>query len=288
MANLHNILLQYSQSISLTSARKKKLTATKKAVETAIKGHFKNNTRIVVPSFFIQGSYKMKTMIVKKDNTYDVDLGVYFNSDPGIEAKTLQLNVLKAVKYRTVTGATHKEKCIRVNYLGEFNIDLPVYYYEKETGRTFLATKTGWEESDSKDLVNWYFDSGGDGQQLQRIIKYLKAWADNHRNKLPSGIALTVWGVERFSAHRRDDIALFNTLLGIKKHIFWNGVSCTNPTPPGDDLALRLTHHQKTRFKAELKNLINDLDVAIDEDTQVTAIKRMKKHFGARIVPRTI
>lgn len=281
MSELNNILINYDKSISLSRTRQKRLTAAKKSVETAIVKHFKNDNRFTTPKFYIQGSYKMKTMIVKKDNTYDVDLGVYFFSDPALEAVTLQKNVLKAVKSKTNSGATHKEKCVRVNYKGEFNIDLPVYYYEKETNICYLATKYGWEHSDPKILVDWYFHNGGEEKQLRRIIKYLKAWADNHKNKFPSGIALSVWATNNYSPHKYDDIALYNTLIGIKKHFFWNGVSCENPAPPLDDLALKLNDAQRKRFKKELKILIKDLDEATD---YTDSIPLLQKHFGKKFL----
>lgn len=282
MPNLHNIFINYDRSISLTVSRQKRLTSAKISVQNAIKSHFRNDTRIVVPSFYIQGSYKMKTMIVKKDNTYDVDLGVYFFNKPNMEAISLQKNVFNAVRHKTNSGATHKEKCIRVNYQGEFNIDLPVYYLDKNSNTSYLATKYGWEISDPKDLVEWYFDNGGESPQLRRIIKYLKAWADNHKNKFPSGIALSVWATNKYSPHKRDDIALYNTLLGIKRYIFWNGVYCENPAPPKDDLVSRLTSTQQSRFKSELKVLIDDLDNAIEAESLKQAVRSLRIHFGKR------
>jgi hypothetical protein len=284
MPDLHNIFLQFDKSISLTPSRRKRLTTAKKAVENAIKAHFRNERRIVIPNFFIQGSYKMNTMIVKKDNTYDVDLGVYFLTKPNLEAKTLQQNVYRAVSNQTQGGATHKQKCIRVNYQGEFNIDLPVYYYDRNSKTSYLATKFGWEKSDPKELVDWYFQNGGEELQLNRIIKYLKAWSDNHKYKMPSGIALSVWATQKYSAHKRDDIALYNTLLGMKKSNFWNGVRCINPASPGDDLTAKLNDDQKSRFKSEVKKLLNDLDVAIESDNQTASVKVLKSHFGKRFV----
>lgn len=282
MPNLHNIFINYDRSISLTLSRQKRLTSAKISVENAIKSHFRNDMRIVVPHFYIQGSYKMKTMIVKKDNTYDVDLGVYFLNKPNMEAISLQKNVFNAVRYKTNSGATHKEKCIRVNYQGEFNIDLPVYYLDKNSNTSYLATKYGWEISDPKDLVEWYFDNGGKSPQLRRIIKYLKAWANNHKNKFPSGIALSVWATNKYSPHKRDDIALYNTLLGIKTYLFWNGIYCENPAPPKDDLVAKLTSTQQSRFKSELKILIDDLDNAIEIPNLKQAVNILRTHFGKR------
>jgi len=285
MANLNNTFLDYNKVISLNKTRQKQLTSARKAVEKAIKSYFKLDKRLGVHGFFIQGSFKMKTMIVKKNNTYDVDLGVYFSRKPNIEPRTLQQHVLKAVRNKTQGGTTYKQKCIRLNYKGDFNIDLPVYYLYENSNKTYLATKDGWEESDPRGLMSWYLESGGKEEQLRRIIKYLKAWADNHKNKMPSGIALSVWATQKYSPDDRDDIALYNTLLDIKRSFSWIwNVKCINPASPNDNLLEKLNSNQKERFKSELKILISDLDIAIECDNIEDGMKRLKSHFGKRLV----
>ena len=280
MANLHNTFIQYCNTISLSANRKKKLIKSRKAVETSILDHFKNSTKLPVPKFYIQGSYKMDTIITKKDNTHDVDLGVYFLTKPDILPRTIQKHVVKAVEWQTKAGAEHKEKCVRVIYQGEFDIDLPVYYFHKNAKHPQLATKNGWESSDPKELIDWFSKKKDKKGQLLRIIKYLKSWANSRSHKMPSGIALTVWAAENYKKSSRDDVALLETLKSINKHFFWNGIECINPATPKDDLISKLDSKQKKRFKSAIERLISDGEIAIKESNNAKAFNLWKQHFN--------
>ena len=78
------------------------------------------------PTFFTQGSYKLGTCIRTEDDKCDVDDGVYFKSNPdGVPGTTLQNWVFDAVNGVTDATPMHKKKCIRVNYVSGYNIDLP-------------------------------------------------------------------------------------------------------------------------------------------------------------------
>ena len=283
MANLHNTFLKFEKAISLTPKRKQKLIASRKAVEAEIVKYFKANSKLPVPKFFIQGSYKMGTMIIKKDNTYDVDLGVYFEDTKGLQAITLQQNVARAIKNQTEGGVQHKEKCIRVIYQGEFNIDLPIYYIPKTVDRTQLATKSGWEYSDSKALVNWFEQKKDKNGQLLRLIKYAKAWADSRSRKMPSGIALSVWIAKFYVPNKRDDISFVNTLSKIKEEINWSwNIKCKNPVPPNDNLISKLSSEQISRFVDALKSIIKDGKRAINEKDKNKAINIWSQYFNRK------
>lgn len=156
MANIHNQFLEFEKIVSLSDSKKKKLILSRRALENRIKNHFKLHDKFLIPKFYIQGSYKMKTMVMKKDGSYDVDLGIYFLKKPLITSLTLQKNVLKAVANHTQSGAEHREKCIRVKYKSDFDIDLPVYYMQKGDEHPHLATKKEWLKSDPKELCDWF------------------------------------------------------------------------------------------------------------------------------------
>jgi YesN/AraC family two-component response regulator len=283
MANLHNIFIQYNSLISLSNNRLIRLRKAKQAVQDSIKNHFREDSRFPVPKFYIQGSYKMNTLIVKKDNTYDVDLGVYFEYLPKIEPMLLQKHIQRSINYHTSAGAVHREKCVRVIYQGEFNIDLPVFYLDKNANIPYLATKNGWKKSDPKELVEWYQKNNGNNQQLQRIIKYLKAWTDHCRYKMPSGIALSVWVIRHYVPNYREDLALLNTLKKIKSSFWWS-IKCINPALPGDDLVENLTDVQKDRFEEQFTCLIGDIEEALNDNDMSRARFELATHFGKRFI----
>ncbi|MBO6047716.1 MAG: hypothetical protein J6P61_08255, partial [Erysipelotrichaceae bacterium] len=129
------------------------------------------------PKFFIQGSYKLKTLIRTKDDLCDLDDGVYFKSNPdNVSGTTLQSWVKEAVDGVTDATPTHKKKCIRVDYKAGYNIDLPVMVYDEDMDEhPHLAVKySGFRDDDPKEFVEYFNEHKT--EQMRRIIKYLKAF----------------------------------------------------------------------------------------------------------------
>ena len=84
-----------------------------------------------------------------------------------------------------------KRTCVRVRYAGQHHVDLPAY--GELNGKYLLAVKgeTKWPHSDPMALTDWFVGQvKSRGEQLRRIVRYLKAWADfksNRGGKMPSG-----------------------------------------------------------------------------------------------------
>lgn len=279
MADCHNLFLQYNDDLNITKTKRDSLKKSKEALRKRIKEYFKENHPEYIPQFFIQGSYKMKTMIRTKDNECDLDDGVYFLCKPDVTATTLQKWVYDAVYGHTTGGQQHRKKCIRVIYSGDYHIDIPVYYmFEKDGNHPFLAVKDeGWQESDPKEFIDWFkrVKTG----QIVRISRYLKGWGDNKRNNMPSGLAMALLTEKNLVENGRDDIALRDILKAIKKSLTasWK---CVMPTTPKDDLFSKYDEAFKNNFFAALDDFIADADAAIEEECQVKASKKWRKHLG--------
>lgn len=280
-ANAHDCFLRYEVNISLSSRQKLQLKQSRKAIERKIIQYFKAHPSIETPKFWIQGSAKMGTMVLDKNGTYDVDLGVYFLSKPTSEAITLQRWVLRAVTGQTAGGAQHRDKCIRVIYQNAFDIDLPVYYKTPHDKHPFLATKSGWVVSDPKELCDWFKKRSDSTGQLKRIVKYFKGWAAARGRKMPSGVAFTVWAASYFQPDKRDDVAFYETAKAIKKELIW-GLKCKNPAVPGDDFLSRLDSFQKEAFKKALSALIEAGRLALKQKTIAQAAKIWRGQLGNR------
>jgi len=288
MANLHSQFKKYEERISLTSTQKDLIVKRHSALRTVITEYFKKKIGMKVPDFFIQGSYKMNTMVQKKDGSFDVDLGVFFPEKLNVTPTTIQSNVLDAVKNQTTSGAQHLRKCIRVNYIGEFNADLPVYYQLGANSQAYIAVKNGdWVKDDPEKFINWVIgirktkEISNDGQLL-RVIKYLKRWANLLPFKTPSGVALTVWVANNFSPSRdRDDDALLKTINSIYSSFWWS-VSCQCPVEPFDDLLSNLDSSQKDKFKEALGKLKDDAAKALSASDTNLAVSYWAKHLGEK------
>jgi len=279
MANTHNQFLILEKNISITTPKKKKLISSRQALEKKIVEHFKLKKNLPIPKFYIQGSYKMGTMVIAKDGTYDVDLGIYFLTKPTVTADTLKSNVLDAVKKHTEGGAANRDKCIRVVYKGDFDIDLPVYYKTATDKHPFLATKNGWKESDPKELCDWFEKKKNASGQMVRIVKYMKSWAHNRAKKMPSGIAISVWVATCYQPNQRDDVSLFETLKVIKSKLFCE-ISCENPASPKDDFCAKLSSDQKDNFRDAFKSFINAASEAINNTDITKSCNIWKQQFG--------
>ena len=282
MANAHNHFLKFEQNVSITPSKKKKLIASRKALEKRITEYFKAHAKFLVPKFYIQGSYKMKTMVMDKEGSYDVDLGVYFLEKPNIEPLSLQKNVFNAVKNHTVTGVEHRDKCIRVIYKGDFDIDIPVYYKTPNDKHPFLATKNGWLESDPKELCDWFETKKDRNGQLMRLVKYFKSWANHRAKKMPSGIAFTVWIANNYKPNSRDDKAFYETAQAIESCFgsFWNGdTEAINPATPKDNL-LKLDFDQRTNFKEIFRHMLSEIKHALETNSNTKANNIWKQQFG--------
>ncbi|NEN24497.1 hypothetical protein G3O08_13390 [Cryomorpha ignava] len=284
MGNAHNQFLQFERAISLSPVKKRKLIISRRALEKRIREYFKAHVNFLTPKFYIQGSFKMGTMVIKKNGTYDVDVGVYFLEKPKIKALSLQANVSKAVNGHTRGGVGHREKCIRVIYQGAFDVDLPVYYKIPQDKHPFIATKKGWHQSDPKELCDWFEkkrkEKDTDGQML-RLVKYFKAWANQREKKMPSGIALSVWVANHYRFNKRDDIAFFETAKSIKSKFWWE-VVCKNPATPGDDFLAKLDRNQVSNFKKSFYLLVSEAEQAILQDNHIKASYIWRQQFGEK------
>lgn len=281
MSNCSNLFHDFNQDLKITKTKNENLMKSKNNIREKIKANFKKSHPDYVPTFFIQGSRKIGTMIRTKDDTCDLDDGIYFQREVGVTGTTLQNWVLEAVQDIAGADPTHKSKCIRVNYAGDYHIDLPIYYFPVDEDHPQLAVKNSdLEESDPREFIEWYNENKCD--QLTRDIKYLKAWGDNVRNKMPSGLAFTVLAEKNYVEDDRDDISFYETLKAIRDDLSVE-FKCVMPTTPYDDLFADYDQARIDNFFERLDALIEDARIAIyEEKNQLKASKKWKKHLGDR------
>lgn len=288
MANLHSQFKKFEERISLSRSQNDLIIKRHSTLRAVITDYFKQKEGVIVPDFYIQGSYKMNTMVQKKDGSFDVDLGVFLSEKPVVSPTTTQSYVLNAVKNQTSKGAEHLKKCIRVNYTGEFNADLPVYYQLGTNAQAYIAVKNGdWVKDDPEQFISWVYnirkskEINNDGQ-LIRVIKYLKRWANLLSFKTPSGVALTVWVCNNFTAVQdRDDESLYKTIDNIYSNFWWS-ITCKCPVEPFDDLLSNLDTFQKEKFKAALNSLRESGEKAIKTTDANIAVFHWATHLGEK------
>ncbi|MDR3156627.1 MAG: hypothetical protein LBT69_01775 [Lactobacillales bacterium] len=284
MANTHNLFQQFNSDLQITDMKRKKMITSRDSLRDKIRNDFRKNHDGYNPAFYIQGSYKMGTTIRTKDDTCDLDDGVYFDSNPdNVTCTTLQTWVNSAVD-GTTDDIQHNEKCITVNYKGDYNIDLPVYLFDKNNGEhPYLAVKNAdWREDDPKEMVETFNNTKDSKGQLLKLVRYLKAWCDYKREKMPSGLAVTILAMNDFQTNDRDDVALKYTLVEIEKTLK-KKFECIVPATPNDDIFADYDETRKNNFLNNLSDFITDAKKAVDEEkNQLKAGKLWQKHLGDR------
>lgn len=281
MANCNKLFLDYESNLTIKKKKKDSLKESKEVLRERIRKYFKENHEGYKPEFYIQGSYKMGTTIITKDDDCDLDDGVYFKREVDVTATTLQKWVKNALDGSTSTPVQHRSKCIRVIYKGDYHIDYPVYQLSDNDEHPLLAIKdNGFEESDPKEVVEWYKAEKKKNDQLNRVVKYLKGWCDYKRNKMPSGLAMSILTSENLQVNDRDDIALKDTLIKIQE-VLEDDFECIVPATPGDDLFENYNDTRKNNFLSNLDDFIVDAKKAINnEPNQLKASKLWRKHLG--------
>jgi len=284
MANCNDLFKKFQEEISIPEKKKERMMTSKNGLRDRIRKDFKEKHPEYVPKFYVQGSDKMKTAIRTKDDICDLDDGVYFMRKPDVTATTLQQWVKDAVNGYTDKAPEHRKKCIRNIFASDYEIDMPVYY--KVDGKEYqLAVKdSGFEDSDPKAMVDWFNGRKDKNGMLVSNVKDLKAWCDHKRNKMPSGLAMTILATNakaKIVYNEREDITLRDTLKEIKKALDFR-FECIVPVTPNDDLFAEYTSERRNNFLTALNEFIEDADKALKEPNQLKASKLWRKHLGER------
>lgn len=287
MANCNKLFLDFNKDLRPSKTKRGRMRTSREDLRDKIRDYFKENHSDYSPHFFIQGSANklVNTQILYKDNTCDLDDGVYFFRNPDVEAKTLQGWVKEAVEDATDTVPQHRRKCVRVIYQDDYHIDLPIYCKPDKDDDSVppeLADKEDeFSQSDPKEFVEWFHNEKDKDKQLVRIVKYLKAWGDKIRNKMPTGLALSVLVAECIICNERDDVALKDTLVAIKSRLD-SSWKLEMPTIPHDDLFSGYDDNKKDYIFEKLDAFIEDAKKALNEPNQLKASKLWRKHLGKR------
>lgn len=288
MANCDNLFKDFNSELQIPKGKKDLIKASKDAGRKNIKTYFKENHPNYKPTFYIQGSAKTKNRIRTKDDTCDLDDGVYFEDNPdNVTGATLQSWVKEAVDGTTDATPSHRKKCITVDYKAGYNIDYPVFIFnQKKDAHPMLAVKNeDFRADDPKEFIDEFNRVKDVEGQLIRTSRYLKSWCDYKWERMPNGLSMTVLAMKYLQENDRDDVALKYTLIEIEKALKLN-FKCVMPTTPGDDLFADYDEKRKNNFMDNLSTFIADAKNAVDEEkNQLKASNLWQKNFGKMYFP---
>lgn len=284
MANLHSTFLDFYDALQIVKTKRDRITTSHNTLRKLIKNEFLKNHPEFTVGFWIQGSWKMGTAIRTNNDECDLDDGFYITPEPKVTSSTVKNWVLEAVCKATDAGASHKNKCIRVQYASGYHIDIPVYVkssFDRREEHPKLATRDdGYVQSDPKELCDWFASKKKNNDQLVRIISYMKAWSDNVRQSMPPGLALTILAAENQVKNERDDIALLETLKAIRNKLNTQFI-CRVPAAPRDNVLADFLS-KRNQIIAEFDRIINYGEKAIAEINLQKASRQWSHALGDR------
>jgi len=272
--------------VSLTPEQLEDARAKKDKLLELVKSELSSSLEVPV-KHWLQGSYKNHTLIrpIKKGDEFDIDVGLYVlcnAEDEGLSAldvKQLNRSILEwyvSNRPEAKLGES-KTSCERLIYPSSFHIDIPIYYYDAETGTCKLAVQADeWIDSDPKALQDWFNEkvsslTSKSLAQLRRMIKYLKVWTaikgKEDGIRIPS-IAITVLVADLYFEADDDDDAFIQTAVNVMNYIISND-TLDNPCNGGDLFGFKNNEYQQIKSRSEaLKNsceFINKSDDSLQQ-----------------------
>ena len=291
MANLQSAFSQFHRMIALTSGNKKVLRMALEVNRNKIRTYFRNTFHQQVPRFRSQGSYAANTVVNPINGEINLNDGVYLQHLDGRDdskwptgADAQQL-INNAVSGNRRAKTIEQCACVRLQYKGLCHIDFSIYGLLK--GQSLLAVngEPGWAYSDPYALTRWfksYFSLYG--EQLRRIIQYIKAWADfqsRQFGEMPNSLVLSVLATRYFQDDIRDDVAMSYTFQVMSKAVT-TYFSVPNPVNINEELSERLSEAQKKHFCEAVQAAVAYSISAIREKDTREASVIWQKVFGNR------
>jgi len=142
--------------------------------------------------------------------------------------------------------------------------------------------KEDWKASDPRPLKEWFRNQVKiKGEQLRRVVRYLKAYRDNQwLTGGPTSILLMAAAVPIFNKHnRRDDLALLEVVQQLP-NILREKVN--NPTDPTECLTNRFTKKEIEDAAVKFEELCKTLANCLESSNRNQACIWMREKFGSR------
>jgi hypothetical protein len=271
MFDSHNELFNfYTENVKLSSSQQDEMRERRDSNRSRLDTGLSNNDSPKKIANLIQGSYKMKTMIQRPNNAYDIDDGIIFSRDSlkgpygadksALDARKMVLEALERDSSRFKDPPKCLKNCVRVFYKSGYHIDIPIYRQYEEADKTILElASSDWKESDPRQISKWFADVVqrksplDDHIQMRKIVCLLKKWSTSRVSwNLPNGLIFSVYAADHYPLLPvRIDEALITVLEAIQTRLS-RDKSVPNPVDSSEDFA--------NGREAKINNLKQKLD----------------------------
>lgn len=306
--DFHNTIKLDKESTMLKQKRETLQTDIENKLPTELKGIEIEITKTDL-HFFDQGSYRqnVSTGIVTDSPDRDVAVEFELDIDEHDDPRKIKKCVRDALKIENKRNPLIKEPCVTVKYMqaGEEKIHIDFPIYAKHNGNYYLARgkefaqSPKWEQCDPHGLNDHLDDlfAGTEGNQLRRIVRYLKKWKiENYgesysKDQIPPSIALTLMAGDVFSYKttdgQEDDLeALATVVEGIKNKFSYDcnaekyTISYSLPVRPWSNVFYKMSSDYQDKFYKKWCTLCTKVKNAVDASEEYEAAKFLQDIFG--------
>jgi len=289
MSDCHDLFLKFLNNIRLADSKKDDLRSARDAIRDKIRTYFKDKLKKKVPEFQSQGSFAMSCVVNPLSGEFDIDDGVYLQNLDDDKSKwespnTVHSWTLDAIRGHTKEEPIDKRTCVRVVYSGNYHVDLPIYGTYDQKPHLAEKEDAGWHTSDPVEYTNWFIGKvKEEGEQLRRVLIYLKAWADykSTSTSILSSFVLSILTTNHYVSSDRDDVAFSGTVKNIYGSINKSQV-IINPVDSTENVAERITDTQWKFSKDRFHTLLQRAGEALKAENKEEASKIWRTEFGER------
>lgn len=284
----------FHTNISLNQTRINRITNAHTTLEDLL-----NKDEVIKPlfqNFYLQGSYATHTAIRPQNgNEFDVDTVLLMSLSEDDEPK----NIINLIASRLVSYDSYKDKiiikdrCVRVNYQGDFHMDIVPAKPTDDEHILIPSRKEGdWLEANPAGFIKWCQDinSEADGK-FTRVVKFIKYWRDRSVGKdtAPKSILLTTIIGKNIVGKNSDAESLVLTLEKTANNLDSILVDkepyVENPSLEGENLARDWDKTKYDIFKTKLEKFAIDARSAYDDTDKESTIKKWQDIFGSKDFP---
>lgn len=287
----------HDDNVTLGQTDRKAMQGRRNVNFTRLKSGLEALSKPAIADTINQGGNAMQTMTYPpegdKENRYDIDMGVVFESDDAKTPETTKGWVRDAITEKATNIKKEpeaKKKCVRVIYAEGYQCDFPVFK-RISNGETYIykiAIGDEWNDSDPEAINRWFSNEIKEkspedtGFQLRRIVRFAKYFSKVHTLrtglKFPAGLVITALVVECYQpVAGRDDEAFFKILTVLKDRspelpVYANGIQVSDAKD----------RDRIQRLRDAASNAVEALRVLAENEENVThedALKAWKKVF---------
>lgn len=318
VALLDDLLSRVSIELEITKSQRQSAESSYNSVGQWLAGEDSPLTKLN-PTIYAQGSLRLDTTVKPKGHDeFDLDLVCEFSGNP---SNLNPLSTLKIIENRLKEHGTYvsmvepKNRCIRLNYAGQYHMDiLPAYPDPSlKLGCLLVPDRKArdWKESAPKNYAKWFedrcmykmllekaakiepfpdYDLTDDKAPLKRIVQLMKRYRDikysECKEKAPISIIITTLAGHFYDGEYSVSEGVANILNKIKIAIPSTGrLQVLNPANPAEDFS------EKWDKEPEIYNEFVDwISIFMNEWSNIRGLQnniqladKIKKMFGEEI-----